>query len=424
MRGRKPVVFLHIGAMKTGTTFLQQLMSANKEDLLKAGFLFPGDSWAEQALATRDVMDRNKDDPALRAQCAGKWRKLVDEMLAYDGTASVFSMEFLSYASHDEAKRITKSLSKAEVHVVLTVRDATGAIPAQWQTFSRNGGVVSWPDFARGAVSVNGAPVQGELAQGARAFRRTQGIPQMLEVWGKRVPAERLHVVTVPRRPTDRLELWRRFAEVVGLDHAVVSELTNRTNTSLGQASADLMRRVNRGLVDVPANEYHPTIRGYLGERVLSQRAHLEKRAELDLVTLEFAAAWNHRVREAIRASKARFVGDLDDLPVEVPAALAESAPPVLTDPGADELLEAAASARDGLLRRIRQQTKRIRRAGGRLPHVDLTTLVTDLPTGPDRWNGQADPVEAAVEEVTALCRTLIELRRTALTTLGAAGLD
>ena len=120
-------------------------------------------------------MDRNKDDPALRAQCAGKWRKLVDEMLAYDGTASVFSMEFLSYASPDEAKRITKSLSKAEVHVVLTVRDATGAIPAQWQTFSRNGGVVSWPDFARGAVSVNGAPVRGELAQGARAFRRTQG---------------------------------------------------------------------------------------------------------------------------------------------------------------------------------------------------------------------------------------------------------
>ena len=40
----EPVVFLHIGAMKTGTTFLQQLMSANKEDLLKAGFLFPGDS--------------------------------------------------------------------------------------------------------------------------------------------------------------------------------------------------------------------------------------------------------------------------------------------------------------------------------------------------------------------------------------------
>ena len=55
---------------------------------------------------------------------------------------------------------------------------------------------------------------------------------------------------------------------------------------------------------------------------------------------------------------------------------------------------------------------------------MDLTTLVTDLPTGPDRWNGQADPVEAAVEEVTALCRTLIELRRTALTTLGAADLD
>ena len=40
----------------------------------------------------------------------------------------------------------------------------------------------------------------------------------------------------------------------------------------------------------------------------------------------------------------------------------------MLTDPGADELLEAAASARDGLLRRIRQQTKRIRRAGAASP--------------------------------------------------------
>ena len=98
-------LYLHAGLPKTGTTFLQQLMSANKEDLLKAGFLFPGDSWAEQALATRDAMDRNKDDPALRAQCAGKWRKLVDEMLAYDGTASVFSMEFLSYASPEDALR-------------------------------------------------------------------------------------------------------------------------------------------------------------------------------------------------------------------------------------------------------------------------------------------------------------------------------
>lgn len=36
------VVFLHIGAMKSGTTFLQSLMSANKSQLLAAGCLFLG----------------------------------------------------------------------------------------------------------------------------------------------------------------------------------------------------------------------------------------------------------------------------------------------------------------------------------------------------------------------------------------------
>ena len=37
-----PVVFLHIGAMKTGTTFLQNLMHENKANLAEAGYLLPG----------------------------------------------------------------------------------------------------------------------------------------------------------------------------------------------------------------------------------------------------------------------------------------------------------------------------------------------------------------------------------------------
>ena len=76
-RPKAPRIYLHIGAMKTGTTFLQGLMSANQEALGRAGYLFPGEKWAEQSLAVRDVMF-DSEDPRLRALVDGQWDKMLD----------------------------------------------------------------------------------------------------------------------------------------------------------------------------------------------------------------------------------------------------------------------------------------------------------------------------------------------------------
>ena len=59
--GRRPRVYLHIGAMKTGTTLLQRLMVANLQSLADAGYLFPGDTWADQS-RVRDMMFNAADD--------------------------------------------------------------------------------------------------------------------------------------------------------------------------------------------------------------------------------------------------------------------------------------------------------------------------------------------------------------------------
>ena len=41
-------VILHIGLMKSGTTFLQGRLDANRQSLQEQGILFPGPGWQDQ----------------------------------------------------------------------------------------------------------------------------------------------------------------------------------------------------------------------------------------------------------------------------------------------------------------------------------------------------------------------------------------
>jgi hypothetical protein len=63
MAARTPVIYLHVGAMKTGTSYLQQLMFDNKDALLGQGVLFPGEHpRSAQVIAVRDVLGLRTDD--------------------------------------------------------------------------------------------------------------------------------------------------------------------------------------------------------------------------------------------------------------------------------------------------------------------------------------------------------------------------
>ncbi|MDQ3616234.1 MAG: hypothetical protein M3393_06370 [Actinomycetota bacterium] len=427
-RKRRPVIFLHVGAMKTGTTFLQHLMHANQESLLAAGFLVPGDR-TEQGRATRDILGTAHKSPEMLAVCEGVWGELVSRMFAHQGRASIFSMEFLSFADRDQAARVVESLEGAEVHIILTVRDATGAIPSQWQTHSRNGGTASWPKFAKGVKrGVRGSgPARG---QGARTFLRAQGIPRMLDAWGNAVPPEHLHVITVPPSGSDPLVLWRRFAGVVGVDPAVCSIDTPRNNPSLGHPSAELIRRINRKLGKLPPVQYEPTLKAELGTRILAERARLEKGAQLNLSTRRFAARWNRRVRRAIRASGAHVVGGLRELPVKLPPDAAQTFPKKLINPEDTDILAAATTARDGLVHLIQSRAAYLETLGVTVsPSAAEITVTDNLPTQQSHWDSSTDAVQAAVDELASLAGLAIALQTQMEAfpppeTLGSAPLD
>ena len=75
-------VYLHVGPMKTGSTFLQDLLWRHREDLARQGYYHPGAHANEMWLATNDLQDTafvNYDMP----QASGVWAQVCERVLAY-----------------------------------------------------------------------------------------------------------------------------------------------------------------------------------------------------------------------------------------------------------------------------------------------------------------------------------------------------
>jgi hypothetical protein len=392
-RTKRRPVFLHIGAMKTGTTFLQNLMEANQAGLAEAGVVFPGRRWIDQDRAARDVLGFVAD-PNFAASSRGMWQRLTAEMTRPGAHNAVFSMEFLSYADAEHARRVVASFPDSDVHVILTVRDAVRTFPAQWQTQCANMGKVTWPRFLQSARQI----VAGEDSDtgAARKFQRSQGIPRMLEVWAPLVRKGNLHVVTVPPSGSPPRLLWNRFASVIGVDPAVCPVDPVRVNTSMGYPSAELLRRVNTSLGGVLRSDYDPVVKVRLARDTLAPRSSHERPTRLHRPGHNLAASWNAMVRAAIDEHAVDVVGSLDELPT---ARAGDGVPATIERPDVDELLAAAAAAEEGLLSyraELRGQTQ------GEPP--------SSATASPAAWHDSGSPLDSAVSDVTGLARDCIEL--------------
>ena len=368
---RTPTIYLHIGPMKTGTSYLQHLMAENRKLLLGAGVLFPGkDPRVDQVRGVRDVMGMHPDGES-PATFQGAWAALREEMCAYDGRASVVSQEFMSFARRPRAQALVDSLAPADVHIVLTVRDSVHVLPSAWTNSTRNRGTASWQEYVN--VLHTGPQAPGERRRSMRAVN----VPRMLRAWGGVVPADNLHVVIVPPPGAPPHVLWERFAQVLGVRPQIFDVATARRGESYGYASADFMRRLNGHLQHLPRPVYHEMKR-YLLAEVLERRSG-EPKVPITRAVAEFGDRWNTKTVNAIGSSGARVYGDLADI----------DAVPVVTDEesaaSADALLHVAADALSGVRRQLRTEHKQV---------------VEDIGVSPQRWSGTADPVAAAVREV------------------------
>lgn len=299
-------VFLHVGLPKSGTSYLQRLLLANKEALgQRAGLLFPGATWRAQVAAVRDVRGIG-DAPGLQ----GAWQRLVDEVLAWPGDA-VISMEWLAPAGPNQLERIVTSFAPREVEVVFTARDVGRNLPAAWQEFMQNEQFWTWEEFLAGVT----APDPRSTPPG-RLFWKQQDLPELLGRWLTQVDLARTHVVTIPQSGAPRDLLWQRFAQVLGVDPALATTEGHNANESLGLESAELMRRLNEMARDagVDKKTYTSAFKHRLSKQVLALRRQQESGLVLPAAHHAWAEAVARRQVQDVRALGVHVVGDLEEL--------------------------------------------------------------------------------------------------------------
>ncbi len=322
---------LHIGAMKSGTSFVQNVLSENKQHLAdQQQVLFPGTRWRAQVSAVQDLIERG--GPRQEAiSPSGPWHRLAAEVNDWDGDA-VISMEFLGPRSVAKIEQIQASFPGTELHVVLTARDLARSIPAMWQESVQNAGTTTWPDFLT-AVRAENRKQPGP----GKWFWNHQGLAPMARRWANTVGSQNFTLVTVPPKGAPSSLLWDRFTSVAGIDGAACS-LDVLANPSIGAASAMVMRDLNAALADDPLSKraYHTYVKHALAKRSLADRQRAEPVLGLDERWVRKRGA---EEVDRLRELGLTVVGDLDEL-------LPQPVSGVHTDDiGTDEQLTAAIAA-------------------------------------------------------------------------------
>ena len=312
MSARSDRVILHVGTMKSGTSYLQALIFAEKERLAAAGVLVPGKAWGVQSRAIQQaigIADKRRD----------AWEQMLSDVAEHRGGPSIISMEFLGPVRPKLVKRIVDELG-GDVDVVFTVRDLNRTLVSMWQETIQNGRSWTWEDYHAAVAAQAPGREEGVHDRGSAAgsFWRQQHVVRLVQEWSSVVGTDRVSVVTVPQPGADRSELARRFGEATGVDFGT-DPVVKTANESLGLASILALRRLNELLddADVTSKAMFRLRKRLLAKTILAARRSEEP--SLGLAVEDWVVEQTRHTVAELSASGVRLVGDWADLePVAV----------------------------------------------------------------------------------------------------------
>jgi hypothetical protein len=305
-------IFLHIGAPKTGTTYLQKVLAHNRDAMEVAGVLYPRvgrEAHHSAVWSVRKTFAQTEKGPAF----ADHWNRLVQESLDWSGDTVVISSELFCFSRRRKIAEIVTAFRGAELHLVYTARDLMRQVPAVWQEQVKNREVMAYGDYLTDVLGRSKSPL-------ATMFWNSQDAHQVLRRWSRGLEPSQVHLVTAPPSgsPTDLL--WKRFASVVGLDADRYPCDHPAANTSLSITAAETLRRYNeRHAADLPILDYRRIVR----RRLDPAFAH----TLVDGSRLPLLPAQRHRIVDLseqmvdrVRGAGYDVVGSLDELVPERPS--------------------------------------------------------------------------------------------------------
>ncbi len=299
-------VYLHVGTPKSGTSYLQDKLALNRDELERQGLEYLRTRTGDHFEAALDLIGERWAGEEKSSR--GQWEALAQEARKSRRNVLV-SHEILAAAGPESVARAMASFPTHEVHVVVTARDLGRQIPAEWQERVKHRGGRDYTNFLKTLMRSYRTKDQ------ALWFWKVQHLPRILATWGKGLPPERVHLVTVPPVGGPRDELWKRFAGVLGLSQRASYAESETTNASLGGAEVTMLRRLNAALAEqkVPRTVYVNWVRETIVREVLAQRPDKvpatvppKRRPQVESIT----AKW----LEEVRAAGIDVVGTLEDL--------------------------------------------------------------------------------------------------------------
>jgi hypothetical protein len=301
-------VYLHIGLHKTGTTYLQNIFRANREQLRGQAVEFPGGQGEPaQALAVWDLQGRRPrgvDDKRI----AGQWDALVAHVDRSSHPTALVSEERLSLCTPKQARAVVGAFADSDIEVIVTARDLGRIAVSAWQEAVKNDATWTWTHFAE---SIKDPARQAQSP--ARGFWMRQDLLKICETWEGVVGADHLTVITVPKPGASADELLDRFCSTVGIDPAGLTEDAKWTNETVGVAATEVIRRVNERLEGRLNKHQHDKVVKLTIVQMLARRTE-PVRFALPPEELEWISARADETIAALKEHGYRVVGDLDEL--------------------------------------------------------------------------------------------------------------
>jgi hypothetical protein len=299
-------LYVHVGLQKTGTSYLQAVMLANRDELAEQGLDLVPPTKRESFDLMVVVRDRYRQrrTPASDRATLGRF---AEQLAAAPGPRALLSQESLAAARPAQVRRLLEACGDREVHVVATVRDLARQLPSSWQQELKAGGTMGYADYLGMLQELE------RDRSGSHPWIHLDP-PAVLGRWAAALSPDRVHVVTVPPAGADPTSLLERFCRVLDLDHRRLRPEERPANTSLGRVQAEVLLRVNR---ELPETVHRRDVYGDVGKRFFAARVLGDQPPSRIQVPADLRD-WCDRVTERqlgeLGSAGYDVVGDLEEL--------------------------------------------------------------------------------------------------------------
>lgn len=224
-------VILHVGMMKSATTYIQNMLFNNRALLEDKGWFYPG-SLLNHQHAFYGLCGSNI--PWVTQKMEKKHRARGEELKReIDGSGKNLMISAEALASLDPIgiEELLMHLPPPDL-IVLTVRNLQKVVPSAWQQLIKGGGTKSLPEFVQ---------LLGEQ-RGKGGFWRTYGFGQIVRNWSAHAPVR----VVNTSSSSFKADTWKFFSQATGIDFLEPQEFSKKnSNESLSMELIENLRYMN-----------------------------------------------------------------------------------------------------------------------------------------------------------------------------------